>query len=73
MHHETNNKGEIEMTVREKLLKNNIKTISDLDNWIKKHPTAEKHYMSRFGALKILVGENAAIWMLNELAIKQCT
>lgn len=61
------------MKVKEKLLKNNIKTMADLDNWIKKHPTAEKHYMSRFNALKILVGENAAIWMLNELAIQQCT
>lgn len=61
------------MTVKEKLLKHNIKTMADLDAWIKNHPTEQKHYMSRFNALKILVGENAAIWMLNELAIRQCT
>ena len=61
------------MTVKDKLINHNIKTIADLDNWIKKHPTQENHHMSRFSALKILVGENAAMWMLNELAIKQCT
>lgn len=52
-----------------------IKTTSDLDNWIKNHPRTDKLtgrqvLMSRFGALKQLIGENAATFILNELAIQ---
>ena len=41
-----------------------IKTIADLDH--------HKGNNSRYSALKALIGEDAADWMLNDLAIDQC-
>lgn len=44
-----------------------IQTTADLDAWIK----GQHRPMSRYGALKELVGEHAAMRILNELAINQ--
>lgn len=41
-----------------------IVTLADLDRW--------RGNRSRYSALVYLVGEQAAFWILNELAIRQC-
>lgn len=59
-----------------KLEKMGIKTINDLDNYSRQHPKSDKNgpfIESRFGTLKGLIGESAAISILHELANKQCT
>jgi hypothetical protein len=53
-----------------------IKTTADLDKWIKEHPKTEtkgpyagsRSLMSRYDALNVLVGEDAATWILHDLA-----
>jgi hypothetical protein len=53
-----------------------IKTTADLDKWIKEHPKTEtkgpyagsRSLMSRYDALKELVGDDAATWILHDLA-----
>ncbi len=65
----------------DKLAHHGIVTLADLDRWIMEHPqivekgpyTGQREFMSRYQALKQIVGENAAIEMLNNLAIDQCT
>lgn len=65
----------------DKLARFGIVTLNDLDHWIAKHPQVEatgphagqRYFMSRYQALKQIVGEGAAIEMLNNLAIDQCT
>jgi hypothetical protein len=65
----------------DKLEKEGIVTMQDLDRWIERHPqivekgpyAGQRELMSRYQALKRIVGENAAIEMLNNLAIEQCT
>jgi len=52
-----------------KLKRLNIKTIDDLDIYRAKHDRNN----SRYGVLSDLVGKDAAMWLLNDLAIKQCT
>lgn len=59
--------------VIETLLDEGIQTIGDLDRWREKHLTERRSVPSRFNALTRLVGEDAAIVILNELAIRQCT
>jgi hypothetical protein len=57
-----------------------IKTLTDIDAWIRKNPRVvangpykgQRYLMSRYEALTEIVGENAATMMLNELAIRQC-
>lgn len=63
------------MEIKDKLEAAGIRTLGDLDAWIKVHPQRDKHgpfLMSRYNALRLIVGENAAIMMLNELAIQTC-
>lgn len=63
----------------EKLKKLNIKTTNDLDNWRNKngryYDNRMKSYciISRYEALVNLVGDNAAMWIMNDLAINQCS
>ncbi len=65
----------------DKLAEHGIVTLGDLDRWITDHPqvvekgpyAGQREFMSRYQALKQLVGESAAIEMLNNLAIEQCT
>jgi len=53
-----------------------IKTTADLDKWIKEHPKTEtkgpyagsRSLMSRYDALKELAGEDAATWILHDMA-----
>src|SRR5208282_2134770 len=53
-----------------------IKTTADLDKWIKEHPKTEtkgpnagsRSLMSRYDALNELVGNDAATWILHDLA-----
>jgi hypothetical protein len=55
-----------------------IKTLSDLDRWIKKHPKkiikgpykGEISLMSRYSALKFLFGENKADSIMHNLMVK---
>jgi hypothetical protein len=69
------------MSATSKLQKHGIVTLNDLDQWIAVNPRVidrgpykgQREFMSRYQALKLLVGENAAIEMLNNLAIDQCT
>jgi hypothetical protein len=53
-----------------------IKTTADLDRWIKARPqvnaSGESYLMSRFDALKIIVGEDSVTWIMNDLAIEVC-
>lgn len=78
--------GENEMTATQTKARKNavvkglaaagVKTMADLDRWIAGHPCIDSqnrpYLMSRCSALTILVGEDAAFSMLNELAIRQC-
>lgn len=65
----------------DKLEKEGVVTMQDLDRWIERRPqvvktgpyAGQRELMSRYQALKSIVGENAAIEMLNNLAIEQCT
>ena len=61
---------------RDRLTALGIATTDDLDRWIKAHPYKDKWgraaLHSRFGAIKALAGEDAAVWVLNDLAIRQC-
>ena len=63
-------------TTVEELSKRGIKTTSDLDAWILKHPQVDRFgrpfLASRYGMLKQLIGEDAAGSIMHELAIKQC-
>jgi hypothetical protein len=55
-----------------------IKNMADLDKWVQEHPETikkgphkgEKSLMSRYGALKHLVGEQAADRMMQELMVQ---
>ena len=55
-----------------------IKTLSDLDKWIKNHPEkitkgphkGEISLMSRYRALKFLFGENKADSIMHNLMVK---
>jgi len=55
-----------------------IKTLSDLDMWIKKHPKkitkgpykGTVSLMSRYSALKFLFGESRADSIMNNLMVK---
>jgi len=55
-----------------------IKTLSNLDTWIKKHPKKETkgshkgdtYLMSRYSALKFLFGENKADSIMHNLMVK---
>ena len=60
------------LKAKKTLAKSGIRTTADLDRWIAAHPQSDGCLISRFGALKILVGEEAACWILNDLAIAQC-
>jgi hypothetical protein len=59
-----------------KLKNMGIKTTADLDKWIKEHPKTEtkgpyagsRSLMSRYDALNELVGNDAATWILHDLA-----
>ncbi len=59
-----------------KLQRLGIKTTGDLDKWIKEHPQTEtkgphagsRSLLSRYDALKELAGEDAATWILHDLA-----
>jgi hypothetical protein len=59
-----------------KLQRLGIKTTADLDKWIKEHPKTEtkgpyagsRSLMSRYDALNELVGNDAATWILHDLA-----
>jgi hypothetical protein len=55
-----------------KLKKLGIKTTVDLDNWKANKCKGQRFIMSRYDALKELIGDNAAMWILNDLAINQC-
>jgi hypothetical protein len=59
-------------TVANKLKKAGVKTMADLDRWVMNNPLPNGDLTSRYDALKRIVGENAAMWMMNELAIRQC-
>lgn len=56
-----------------------IKTTADLDNWIKEHPKTEtkgpykgsRSLLSRYDALKELAGDDAATWILHDLATNE--
>ncbi len=51
-----------------------LHTTADLDQWIKTHPVTTPtgtHWMSRFSALKTICGEDAAVWLINDMAINQ--
>ncbi len=61
----------VSQRAKERLARENIKTTADLDRWIAAHPYETKEGRvrhSRFGALKVLVGENDATWILHDLA-----
>ena len=55
-----------------------IKTLSDLDKWVKNHPKkitkgpykGKISLMSRYGALKFLFGENKADSIMHNLMVK---
>ena len=53
-----------------------IKTIADIDKYIKDNPKIDKwgrgYYMSRCNALTELFGEDYATIVLNEMALQQC-
>lgn len=61
-----------------KLKRLGIKNTADLDRWVQEHPQTikkgphkgEKSLMSRYGALKHLVGEQAADRMMQELMVQ---
>lgn len=58
------------------LASSGIQTIGDLDTWRNTHIVSDRfgrHVPSRFSSLRFLIGEDAAISILNELAIRQCT
>jgi hypothetical protein len=61
--------------IARRLKKHRIKTMKDLDAWIKKNPKKDKHggyFLSRFKALaEILQSEDSAHLMLNELSLQQ--
>jgi hypothetical protein len=61
------NKAQKEGT--EKLIAMGIKTIDDLDAYRAKIDP----YNSRYNVLKSIVGDNAAMWIINDLAIMTCT
>lgn len=54
----------------EKLKKMGIKTMSDLDTYIKKNPLPNGDLESRYGTLKKLVGEAVADKIMNELMVQ---
>ena len=60
--------GDVRKRAITKLQRLGIKTTADLDAWIRKNPTKDGSLTSRFGALKKLVGENAATWMIHDLS-----
>tara|TARA_R100001244_G_C5077466_1_gene113003 strand:+ start:292 stop:483 length:192 start_codon:yes stop_codon:yes gene_type:complete len=51
-----------------------IKTLSGLDKWIKKNPKkgakGDIYFMSRYGALKFIFGEDKADSIMNNLMVK---
>lgn len=49
-----------------------IQTTADLDKECLRQATADR-IPSRFGALKALVGFDAAMWLLHDLAVNQCS
>ena len=54
-----------------KLKRLGLQSTQDLDKWIADHPIrvgSRKVGYSRFGALKKLVGEEAATWILHDMA-----
>jgi hypothetical protein len=64
--------------IEAKLKRLGIKNTADLDKWVKEHPQirakgpnkGEKYLMSRYGALKHLVGEQAADRVMQELMVQ---
>jgi hypothetical protein len=74
------NNGDIKMTMQaaiKALAKKEIVTLTDLDTYSLQHPYTDQQGClcigSRYKTLKALVGENAAISLLHELATQQCT
>lgn len=59
-----------EASVLDKLTKVGIKTMVDLDAYIKKHPLPNGHLESRYHTLKKLVGEQAADKIMQELMVQ---
>jgi hypothetical protein len=63
-------------TAKRKLKRLGIKTTADLDTWIKNNIRVDdqgrRYGLSRYAALKELVGEDAATWILHDLATNQC-
>jgi len=55
-----------------KLRAKGIVTVDDLSRYAETHPTAEGHIPSRYSVLKAIVGADAADWLMNDLAIRQC-
>ena len=53
---------------KKQLARKGIKTISDLDAYRANNDP----FNSRNGVLKSIVGNEGAIWVMNELAINQC-
>jgi hypothetical protein len=63
------------MTVRQSLEKAGVRTMADLDAWIKSRPQVDSqgsYLLSRHDALTFIVGQKTADAMLQELAICQC-
>lgn len=52
----------------EKLLAMDIRTTRDLDEYKAKHDP----HNSRYNVLKAIVGDDATMWILNDLALNQC-
>lgn len=59
-----------EASVLDKLKKVGIKTMADLDAYIKKHPLPNGDLESRYHTLKKLVGEKAADKIMHELMVQ---